>query len=46
MHEIQNLPLFRDTTDDELAWLVTHSTEVAVASGEYCFREGEAARAC
>lgn len=44
MHEIQNLPLFRDATDDELAWLVAHSTEVTVAPGDYFFREGEAAR--
>ena len=44
MHEIQNLPLFRDATDDELAWLVAHSTEVAIAPGDYFFREGEPAR--
>lgn len=44
MDEIQNLPIFMDTTDDELAWLVEHSTKVTVARGDYFFREGEPAR--
>ena len=44
MHTIQNLPLFQDATDDELAWLIAHSTEVAVAPGDYFFQEGEPAR--
>lgn len=44
MQGIQNLPLFQDATDDELAWLVAQSTEVTVAPGEYFFREGEPAR--
>ena len=44
MHAIQNLPIFMDTTDDELAWLVEHSTEVTLAPGDYFFREGEPAR--
>lgn len=44
MHAIQNLPIFMDTTDDELTWLVEHSTEVTLAAGDYFFREGEPAR--
>lgn len=44
IHDIQSLPLFLDVTDDELTWLVEHSTEIMVAQGDYFFREGEPAR--
>ena len=41
MQTLRALPLFQDSPDDELAWLVAHSAEVALATGEYYAHEGE-----
>ncbi len=44
MQSIATLPLFIDATDDELQWIMDHSYEVALARGDYFFKEGEVAR--
>lgn len=44
MDPIYNIPLFQDITDDELAWLIEHSTEQRLAPGEYFTREDEPTR--
>jgi signal transduction histidine kinase len=41
MDPIYNIPLFQDATDDELQWLIDHSTEQRLAVGEYFTRENE-----
>lgn len=38
---IYNLSLFHDVTDDELQWLIDHSREQQLATGEYFARENE-----
>jgi signal transduction histidine kinase len=43
MTPLYDIPLFEDTTDDELEWIRANSCEVAVAHGEYVIREGEPA---
>jgi signal transduction histidine kinase len=43
MQNIYTLPLFEDTTDDELGWLRANSREVVLEKGEYFIREGERA---
>lgn len=40
-----NIPLFEDTTDEELAWLIANSHEVELARGDYYIRAGEQPRA-
>jgi signal transduction histidine kinase len=44
MKGIHSLPIFADATVDELQWLIDNSREVALARGEYIFREGDPAR--
>lgn len=41
MQMLRELPLFQDTPDDELAWIVEHSTEITLATGECNVHEGE-----
>src|SRR5689334_17244093 len=41
MQTLRELPLFQDTPDDELAWIIEHSAEVTLATGEYFAHEGE-----
>ncbi len=41
MHMLRELPIFQDMPDDELAWLVEHSAEITLATGEYYTHEGE-----
>jgi signal transduction histidine kinase len=41
MDPIYNIPLFQDATDDELEWLIAHSTEQTLAVGDYFTREDE-----
>jgi signal transduction histidine kinase len=45
MDEITQIPLFEDTTDDELDWLRANSREVDLATGEFFAREGQPAEA-
>lgn len=44
MDPIYNIPLFRDVTDDELQWLIDHSSEQTLAPGDYFAREDEPTR--
>lgn len=39
--ELYDLPIFADTTDDELDWLLANSRPVMLQPGEYIFREGD-----
>src|SRR4051794_18185857 len=41
MQMLREYPIFQDTPDDELAWIVEHSTEISLATGEYYTHEGE-----
>lgn len=41
MQMLRELPLFQNTPDDELAWIVEHSAELTLATGEYYTHEGE-----
>jgi signal transduction histidine kinase len=41
MQTLRELPLFQDIPDDELAWIVEHSTEITLATGECNVHEGE-----
>lgn len=41
MHMLREMPLFQDTPDDELVWIVDHGTEITLATGEYFTHEGE-----
>ena len=41
MQMLRDLPLFQETPDDELAWLVEHSAEITLATGEYFAHEGK-----
>jgi signal transduction histidine kinase len=41
MQTLRELPLFQDSPDDELTWIVAHSAEVALATGEFYALEGE-----
>src|SRR5215212_3534244 len=40
MQMLRELPRFQDLPDDELAWIVAHSTEVTLDTGEYYAHEG------
>ena len=44
MEAIYHLPLFVDATDDEVQWLIDHSTIWEVAQGDYFAKEGDPAR--
>ena len=44
LNTIHAIPLFADTTDDELQWLIDHSKIVNLNRGDYFMREGDAAR--
>ena len=39
MDELYTIPLFEDVPDDELRWLLDHSYEAHLTSGEYFFKE-------
>ena len=41
MQTLRELPLFQDTPDNELTWLVEHSAEITLATGEFFAHEGE-----
>src|SRR3712207_4031836 len=41
MQMLRELPLFQDMPDDELAWIVKHSAEAMLATGECFAHEGE-----
>ena len=41
MQILRELPLFQELPDDELTWIVEHSAEVMLATGEYYVHEGE-----
>jgi signal transduction histidine kinase len=41
MQMLRELPIFEDTPDGELAWIVEHSDEVVLATGECYVHEGE-----
>ncbi len=44
MQKIYTLPIFADATDDELQWLIDHSRQIELASGEFFQKEGEPAK--
>ena len=44
MEAIYHLPLFVDATDDEVQWLIDHSSIWEVAQGDYFAKEGDPAR--
>ena len=44
MQGVKSLALLVDATDDEIEWLVNHSSEVRLDTGDYFFREGEPSR--
>jgi signal transduction histidine kinase len=39
--ERYQIPLFEGLTDDEMGWLLQHSTEQVLSVGDYFFKEGE-----
>src|SRR5215210_4091052 len=41
MQTLRELPLFQNTSDGELAWIVEHSIEIALATGECYVHEGK-----
>jgi len=41
MNALRELPMFQDAPDHELAWIVEHSAEITLATGEYYTHEGE-----
>src|SRR5689334_3474294 len=41
MQMLRELPRFQDAPEDELAWLVAHSAEITLATGEYYTHEDE-----
>lgn len=45
MNSKYNIPLFEDTTDDELDWLIANSSELVLEKGEFFAREGEPPKA-
>ena len=41
MQTLLELPLFQDKPDDEVAWIVEHSAEITLATGDYYAHEGQ-----